>query len=65
MGLIRTLFWVVIFVAATFAFTVVFEHGPANFPDNAKKEIEILKKMIGAKPDKKKDTSDQLTPPIR
>jgi hypothetical protein len=64
MGLIRTLFWTAIFLGATFAFTVIFEHGPANFPDNAKKEAEILQKMVTMKPEKRKDDSDKLTPPL-
>jgi hypothetical protein len=64
MALIRTLFWTAIFLAATFAFTVLFEHGPTNFSENAKKEVEILQKMVGAKPAKKADDSDKLTPPL-
>ena len=60
MGLIRSLFWFVIFLASTFAFTVIFEHGPTNFSDNAKKEYELLSKLYGGKIEKKKDTSDTL-----
>jgi hypothetical protein len=65
MAAIRTLFWTVIFLGATFAFTVLFEHGPANFSENAKKEAETLKAMAVAKPEKRKDESDKLTPPLR
>lgn len=64
MAAIRTLFWTAIFLGATFAFTVIFEHGPSNFGENAKKEAEILKAMAGAKPEKRKDESDKLTPPL-
>ena len=60
MGLIRSLFWFVIFIAATFTFTVIFEHGPMNFKENAKKEYELLSKLYGGKIEKKKDVSDRL-----
>ena len=59
MALIRTLFWTAIFLAATFAFTVLFEHGPTNFIQNAKKEADVLKAMASAKPERKKDESDK------
>jgi hypothetical protein len=54
MGLIRLLFWAAIFVASTFAFTVLFEHGFTDFPNNAKAEINNLKKMYIDKADQKK-----------
>jgi hypothetical protein len=60
MALIRSLFWFAIFVALTFAFTVLFEHGPNNYVENAKKEYEVLKKLAGSKLERKPDTSDQL-----
>ena len=60
MGLIRSLFWFAVFIGATFAFTVLFEHGPSNFPDNAKKEFETISKLYGNKIEKKKDASDTL-----
>jgi len=63
MALIRTLFWTAIFLAATFAFTVLFEHGPTNFVQNAKKEADVLKAMVGAKPVRKKDDSDKVALP--
>ncbi len=65
MGLIRTLFWAAIFVASTFAFTVIFEHGPMNFSEDAKLEAATLKTMFTAKPAKRADESDKLTPPIK
>lgn len=64
MALIRTLFWTAIFLGATFFFTVIFEHGPTNFSENAKKEAEALKAMVGVKIEKPKDASDTLTPPL-
>jgi len=66
MALIRNIFWIAIFLAATFAFTVLFEHGPTNFVQNAKKEADVLKAMYSTKPLKPaKDGSDQLTPPLK
>ncbi|MEP6671188.1 MAG: hypothetical protein ABJF10_18650 [Chthoniobacter sp.] len=64
MALIRNLFWTAIFLAATFAFTVLFEHGPTDFIPNAKKEFETLKAMASTKPLEKKDTSDKVLPPL-
>ena len=64
MALIRFLFWAAIFLASAFAFTVLFEHGPMNFGENAKKEKESLQAMFGKKIEKKKDESDKLTPRI-
>ena len=64
MALLRTLFWTAIFLASTFAFTVLFEHGPTNYVQNAKKEAGILRAMATAKPERKKDDSDKLTPPL-
>ena len=60
MGLNRSIFWFAIFLASTFAFTVVFEHGPMNFKENAKKEYESLSKLYGGKIEKKTDASDKL-----
>jgi hypothetical protein len=64
MSLIRNLFWAAIFLGATFAFTVLFEHGPSNFSENAKKEAEAIQALVGKKVEKRKDTSDKLTPPL-
>ena len=64
MSLLRTLFWTAIFLGATFFFTVIFEHGPTNFSENAKKEAETLKAMFGMKVEKRQDDSDRLTPPL-
>jgi len=64
MATIRTLFWTAIFLASTFAFTVLFEYGPTDFVQNSKKEFEVLKQMAGVKPERRKDDSDKLTPPL-
>lgn len=63
MALIRKLFWTFIFVASTFAFTVLFEHGPTDYKENAKKEFQVLKEMATSKPARRKDESEKLTPP--
>lgn len=47
MALIRSIFWFALFVASTFCFIVVFEHGFTNFGGNAQKEFESVKTMIG------------------
>lgn len=60
MSLIRTLFWLSLFVASTFGFTVLFEHGTDNFVENAKKEKDYLIQMAGMAPAKKADGTDNL-----
>lgn len=62
MGLLRSLFWFAIFLAATFTFTVVFEHGFDNFSANAKKEFEMLKGYVSGGMERQPDKSDQLVP---
>ena len=64
MALIRFAFWGSLFVLSTFAFTVLFEHGPMNFFEDAKKEKEALSGMFGKKVERKTDGSDKLTPPL-
>jgi len=58
--MLRSLFWFALFIAATLGFTVLFEHGPSNFQENAKKEYDYLSAMIDAKPEKKKDEASQI-----
>jgi hypothetical protein len=36
------LFWVALFLASTFAFTVLFQYGPSNYAANAEKEWNSL-----------------------
>ena len=60
MSLLRSLFWFTLFLASTFAFTVLFEHGTSDFQNNAKKEFDYLSQMFGAKPQKKKDESERI-----
>ncbi len=60
MGLLRSALWFALFLASTFVFTVLFEHGPANFVDHAKEEVDTLKKLYGAKVDRNKEASDKI-----
>ena len=53
MGIIRTILWVALFLASTFAFTVLFEHGTDHFSDNAQKDWESLVKFCQSKTDSK------------
>lgn len=59
MSLIRSLFWLSIFLGATFVFTVIFEHGPVNFSENAQIRFEEVKGYVlqaaGKGPEKKAD----------
>ena len=61
MGLIRLIFWAAIFLASTFAFTVLFEHGTSNYVENAQKEWNSLKSLYSAKVQRKADPTDKLS----
>ena len=57
MALIRTLFWVVLFLFFTFSFVVLFEYGTHDFVPGFKKEfarIEAFVKEAKQPPEKKK-----------
>jgi len=60
MGLIRLIFWTAIFLASTFAFTVLFEHGTSNYVENAQKEWKSLQSLYSAKVQRKQDGSEKL-----
>ena len=60
MALLRKLFWLTLFVVSAFAFTVLFEHGTANYFENARKEYDYLSQMMGMKPVRKTDQSQKL-----
>ncbi len=60
MGLLRLIFWAAIFLASTFAFTVLFEHGTSNYVQNAEKEWTTLKSLYSSKVERKKE--DTPTP---
>ncbi len=59
MGLIRKIFWVAVFLAATFAWVVLFGYGPGNFEEGAKVEWENVKNFT-TPVQQKKDQSDKL-----
>ena len=60
MALLRKLFWFSLFVLSAFAFTVLFEHGPSDYMENARKEFDYLSQMSGVKPARKTDESHKL-----
>lgn len=49
MGLLRGLFWLVLFVFFTFCFLVLFEYGPSDFSTGFKKEGERVEKWVDGK----------------
>lgn len=55
MSLIRTIFWIALFIASTFCFIVIFEHGFSNFGVNSKKEVESLKIIFNMAEKRKKE----------
>ena len=46
MALLRTLFWVALFLFFTFCFIVFFEYGSHDFVPGFKKEIERVKSFV-------------------
>ena len=46
MALIRTLFWVALFVFFTFCFVVLFEYGTHDFTTGFKKEYARIEKFV-------------------
>ncbi len=56
MGILRTLFWFVLFVFFTFCFVVLFEYGTAEFTTGFQKELDRVTKFVqeAAHPAKKK-----------
>lgn len=59
MGLIRTLFWVILFVFFTFCFVVLFEYGTNDFVPGFKKELNRVTNFVeeAAHPAKKKEAA--------
>lgn len=49
MGLIRGLFWFILFLFFTFCFLVLFEYGPNGFIDGFGKEGARLEKFVQEK----------------
>ena len=60
MALLRSLFWIVLFLFFTFSFVVLFEHGTSDFVPGFKQEFARLKTFVmnqaskSAEPKKKK-----------
>ncbi len=46
MGLLRGLFWLVLFVVLAFCFVVLFEYGPHNFGNGFQKEFARVKSFV-------------------
>jgi hypothetical protein len=46
MALLRTLFWVALFLFFTFSFVVLFEYGTSDFVPGFKKEFNRLKTFV-------------------
>lgn len=46
MSLLRTIFWVVLFLFFTFSFVVLFEYGTSDFVPGFKKEFERVKSFV-------------------
>ena len=55
MNLIRSIFWIALFVASTFCFIVLFEYGPSNFGENSRKDVQSLKKIFNLAEDTRKE----------
>ncbi len=60
MAILRKLFWLALFLTATFSFVVLFEHGFSDFPKNAQAEFENFKRFTGTTVERKKDSSDGI-----
>jgi hypothetical protein len=46
MALLRTLFWVALFLFFTFSFVVLFEYGTSDFASGFQKEFNRLKSFV-------------------
>jgi hypothetical protein len=53
MSIVRAIFWIALFLASTFSFLVIFDHGFTNFGENCRKEWAFLQHVSGLA-DKKK-----------
>lgn len=58
MGLIRKLFWFVMFLGFALVWVTILEHGTDDFTGNVQKEIEYFKGLAGQKIERAPDTSD-------
>jgi hypothetical protein len=60
MALLRTLFWLVLFLFFTFCFIVFFEYGSHDFVPGFKKEFERVKSFVVAQ-----TSQPSKTPPAK
>ena len=52
MALLRSLFWIALFVFFTFCFVVLFEYGTSGFVPGFQKEFERIKTFVVTEVDK-------------
>lgn len=64
MVIIRQLFWVVVFLASTLSFVVIFEKGTTNFGANLGKEIGEFRQFVESQIHPKKDATATATPSV-
>ena len=60
MAIIRKLFFLALFLASTFCFVVLFEHGTTNYVQSCQVEFEKWKGLVTSKVERKKDQSDKI-----
>lgn len=60
MALLRNLFWLALFLASTFGFVVLFEHGTHDYIKSCQVEFDHLKSLVNKKVERKKDESDKV-----
>jgi len=61
MALLRTLFWVALFLFFTFCFIVFFEYGSRDFTTGFKKEYERIKTFVITQTSKAPPPADKKT----
>lgn len=44
MALLRSLFWIAVFLTSTLAFVVLFEHGTTDYAKHFTKRVEVIRK---------------------
>jgi hypothetical protein len=62
MALIRTIFWVALFLFFTFSFVVLFEYGTHDFASGFKKEFSRLQTFVTSHTSKAGDAKKKKTP---
>jgi cell shape-determining protein MreC len=46
MALVRSFFWLILFIVLTFCFVVLFEYGPHDFANGVQKEYARVKSFV-------------------